>query len=406
MDAIECEPIVQVAQIKNVNRVSSSSEMLSSERTSKAGLSSGRGYSGGSERTSASFAFTSDGSNRTSKAGLSTRPSTDSYGISSGELTSKGGLSNRPSIDSYGISSGELTSKGGLSNRPSTSSYGISSGELTSKGGLSNRPSTGSYGISSGELTSKGGLSNRFSVDSYGIHSDEIHAESGGVGNSNRTSDQQNAGKMSNRVSSEDFVHSFDNNRNSGDYETNRIEKCNLSEDRMSDGTSKAGFSEDILSERTSKAGFSEGVFSDRTSRGELSPEIYSENINKSDNSEIMNNYKTNKSRKDNKGSSSNSSPFFSANSGEDKSQIQPDDLTKWRQNFKATNTISSSQDNSKSVSTSSGSRNIDKMDLTGENMIPLADLCNSNATVESTFRGNFVYGNDSVDISGRIILF
>ena len=361
MDAIEYEPIVQVVQTKNVNRVSSSSEMLSSERTSKAGLSSGRGYSGGSERTSASFAFTSDGSNRTSKAGLSTRPSVDSYGLSSGELTSKGGLSNRPSVDSYGLSSGELTSKGGLSNR--------------------------------------------YSVDSYGIHSDEIYARSGGIGSSDRTSkaglsscDELNAGKMSNRASSEDFVHCFDiNNRNSGDFEANGIEKSNLSEDRMSDRTSKAGVSEDLLSERTSKAGFSQGVLSDRTSKGELSPEIYSDDINGNENSEFMIN---DKNRKGIEGSSSNSSPFLSANSGEDKVPSQPDDLTKWRQNFKATNTLSSSQDNSKTV-TSSCSGNIDKMDVTGENMIPLADLCNSNATVESTFRGNFVYGNDSVDVSG-----
>ena len=59
------------------------------------------------------------------------------------------------------------------------------------------------------------------------------------------------------------------------------------------------------------------------------------------------------------------------------------------------------SESESTLVKSGNGSRNGNN-----ESLVPLSKFCSSNVTEMSTFRGNIVYGNDSVDITGISLHF
>jgi hypothetical protein len=279
------------------------------------------------------------------------------------ERTSKARFSS-----SNGYSGGsERTSSKGLSSE----SNGFNSSDRTSKAS-DNRLSSASYGISSVDgRSSKAGLS-RNSSDSYGIMSDDIGVTLGGssdrtskAGLSNRSSyNELNAGRWSNRVSS----------------------------------TSKAGSSEGMLSDKTNTESPVESYPSERTSKQgcEYSPTEQHQQKSESD------------------------SPYHTATSGsgtgsgkgsdrpEDQVAGRSSDLPSWRSNRNTSrkdNTSGGNTHSSHEIMKDSNEENAGyrgNIDEGAPKMIPLSDLCTSNATIESTFRGNFVYGNDSVDISGN----
>ena len=274
------------------------------------------------------------------------------------ERTSKARFSS-----SNGYSGGsERTSSKGLSSE----SNGFNSSDRTSKAS-DNRLSSASYGISSVDgRSSKAGLS-RNSSDSYGIMSDDIGVTLGGssdrtskAGLSNRSSyNELNAGRWSNRVSSTE-------------------------PNSASDKTNTESPVESYPSERTSKQGC------------EYSPTEQHQQKSESD------------------------SPYHTATSGsgtgsgkgsdrpEDQVAGRSSDLPSWRSNSNTSrkdNTSGGNTHSSHEIMKDSNEENAGYRGNTDEGapkMIPLSDLCTSNATIESTFRGNFVYGNDSVDISGN----
>ena len=302
------------------------------------------------------------------------------------ERTSKARFSS-----SNGYSGGsERTSSKGLSSE----SNGFNSSDRTSKAS-DNRLSSASYGISSVDgRSSKAGLS-RNSSDSYGIMSDDIGVTLGGssdrtskAGLSNRSSyNELNAGRWSNRVSSTE-------------------------PNSASDRTSKAGCSENNLSDRTSKAGSSEGMLSDKTNTESPVESYPSERTSKQGCEYSPTEQHQQKSESD--------SPYHTATSGsgtgsgkgsdrpEDQVAGRSSDLPSWRSNSNTSrkdNTSGGNTHSSHEIMKDSNEENAGYRGNTDEGapkMIPLSDLCTSNATIESTFRGNFVYGNDSVDISGN----